>query len=327
MNPLKHKFLPISFGISLFGLFFSMWNVLDFTESFCFATTSCTLFAEFALLGISFWWIGVAFFTVTLILALFGLAYLGKLLAGAGVFLDFLLLCIMFYTMPCINCLIVGAIITVTFFSFCYEGQRKSLPFPKPWLLLPWALVFCMICGNIIMSHTKLWPLVGDNSAKIHVYFSTECSACAQLVRAQGNRTDIAWYPVQEDDNDLWQIKFLVKEIKEGTGFIDAYDKMHETDTQGNIYDIFSLSHWKLQFALWKNAAYVVKGGNGRLPFVEFQGLPSQLLKHQNTDSKNPVTLNQNERDTIDSLLGDIEALCGDDEVPCPEDDTQKAKP
>jgi len=317
MNPRKHKFFPISFGISVFGLFFSVWNVLDFTEAFCFSPASCTLFSEFAVFGISFWWLGVLFFTMMLFLALFGLAYFGKFLAEIGIVLDIILLCVMFYTMPCINCLIIGLAMASVYFSFCYEGQKRTLPMPKPPLLLPWAILFIMICGNISMSSARPWAISGNSDASIHVYFSTECSACATLIQSQGNRDDIAWYPVQVNDSDIWQVKFLFEEIKKGASIADAYMKMTKTDSSPDIFDVFSWAHWGIQFDLWKNATYVMRAGDTSLPFVEFHGAPSILLS-QKQEGKT-LAIEGKEQNAIDSLLGDVEAFCGDETEPCPE--------
>ena len=278
LKQVKYKFSPISFWISLFGLLFSIWNVLNFTESFCFTPASCLLFSEFAVLGFSFWWLGVLFFTMTLILALFGFTYWGSVLGRVGVFLDTILLFIMFYTMPCVSCLLIGLTIAAVYFAFCYEGRKKTQPLPKPLLLLPWAIIFIMVCGNIMMSYARPWAIVGNKEDSIHVYFSMECTACETLIDAQGNGEGISWYPVQEKDDDIWKVGFLVKEMENGTPFRDAYKKMREATHAIEISDIFSWSHWDFQFALWKNAAYVMKGGQQKLPFVEFQGLPSLLL-------------------------------------------------
>lgn len=326
MNPLKHKFLPVSFSISLLGLIFSAWNVFDFTESFCLTTSSCLLFSEFAVFGISFWWFGIVFFMSSLLLALFGFAFLGVLLGRIGVFFDFILLCVMFYTVPCSDCLIIGFMIALVYFSFLYEGRKKTLPIPKPFFLLPWSIVFIMICGNMMVSNIKPWAIVGENTSSIRVYFSTNCSACALLVKAQGNRPDIAWYPVQQNDNDIWQVKMLLEEMKNGVSFKDAYINMSETSSNFDIYDVFSLDHWSLQLELWKNAAYVMKSNTELLPFVEFQGVPSTLL-HESKNTKQydqmssgiTIDTDTQEQDNLDLLLGNIEAVCGDEAEPCDE--------
>lgn len=334
MNPIRLNFLPISFGISLFALFFCVWNILSFTEDFCFSTTSCQLFAEFAIMGISFWWFGAFFFTVTLFLALFGLIYFGKLFTGFGVFIDFILLCIMFYTMPCLNCLVIGFCVAGTYYAFCFEGQRKGMPWPRPLILFPWGIVYIMIVGNIFMSYAKPWALVVGEDVSIHAYFSTSCSACASLITSDGDRKDISWYPVQESDEDVWKVKRLQEELAKGIPFKVAYQNILLSQLDTDIRDIFSLSHWVLQFNLWKNAGYVAKSGGQVLPLVEFHGTPSQsdASRANSTgisnsgvillDGGQSSSLNNNSQSTTqstESILGIVTSKCGDEIEPCPE--------
>ena len=58
MNPLRHKFLPISFVIAVLGLFFSVYNILSvfLFEKVC--TDNCSVFANFTIMGFSLWWLG-----------------------------------------------------------------------------------------------------------------------------------------------------------------------------------------------------------------------------------------------------------------------------
>ena len=92
MNPLRHKFLPISFVIAVLGLFFSVYNILSvfLFEKVC--TDNCSVFANFTIMGFSLWWLGAVFFAGILILSLFGCAYVIRILTAAALFFDIFLL-------------------------------------------------------------------------------------------------------------------------------------------------------------------------------------------------------------------------------------------
>ncbi len=330
MNPIKHNFLPLSFFISLVGLLFSAWNVFDFSHEFCVLPSGCEVFVDFTLFGISLWWLGIAFCTVTLCLALFGKVSLGKLFSGIGVILDTGLIIVMIFSMPCSNCLVIGSCIALIHLAFYIDNRNKSLPFelPKPKLLLPWIVAFLMVLGNILMAQTNPWPVAGSYEDDVHVYFSFSCPACNELLMAQGEKDGVAWFPVQEGDEDAFAVKYLQGEMAKGVSFKQAYAQYQQEKPKADIFDVFNFEHWSIQFSLWKNAAHVMRAGKGSLPLVQYHGLPSHLNPQRTQeikityDSNNGLNIKTNEDglNVVDDLLGNVVGACNDEvEEPCPE--------
>ncbi len=318
MNPIKFKFLPLSFIISLFGLAFSAYNVFSSSDNSCIALANCELFIDFTVLGISLWWFGIIFFFITLIFALFGLVQFGKCFSGLGVVLDIFLLSIMLISAPCSNCLIEGTLIVLVYMAFYWDSRNKKVPtkIPSPFFVFPWLIMLIMVLGDVFTSYTKPWPLTGDPNAQIRVYFSTNCSACATLIDAQGDSDNILWLPVQEEENDVFNIRYMEEQMQAGLTFKEAYQKLKTEKPSANIYDIFSFKHWNIQLQLWKNSAYVMKSNKNTIPLVEFHGLPSMLLP----SVEKPQSFNNNPTQAVDDILGKVVGACGgEEEIPCPE--------
>ncbi len=323
MNPSRFKFLTFSFIFSLIGLCFSAWNVFDSQDPNCLMLTTCELFVDFTILGISLWWFGIIFFSITLILALFGFVKLGKFVTGIGTLLDTLLLLTMVVTAPCSNCLLEGLLIVIVYFSFYFDSRNKKLPLKIfiPPFVYPWLIALFMLLGNFMIFSTETWQLAGNPNASIRVYFSTSCPACETLIDASGDSDEIAWYPVQENDNDVWSIRYMQEQMKNGSTFKQAYQKLKNNQHEENILDVLSFEHWYIQVQLWKNAAHVMRAGKNALPMVEFHGLPSILLPQDQSYQQNynyQDSIND-QSNMINDILGNVAGACDDTtEIPCP---------
>ena len=98
--------------------------------------------------------------------------------------------------------------------------------------------------------------------------------------------TGASWFPVAEDERDIWIIHAMTRRIEQGQPLREAVEKARN-DIPGltEAPDIMALPSYRfglltpdmllLQFRLWKNRAHVLAAGSGRLPFVEFHGLPA----------------------------------------------------
>lgn len=305
MLPKKHVFYPKSFLISFLGFIFSTWNIVGASADYC-PTGSCTLFANFSILGISLWWFGAFYFAILLTLCLFGLARIAKPLTTFGLISDLILLLIMLFTIPCNFCVIIAIFIGLSYLSIRYETRKITHTFPLPKLLILWGLILIMVCGNIFINSIATWKLVPAKSTQnIQVYFSPSCEACTKLIQQQWDNPNIAWYPVQENEDDIWFIKFIQNAYENGDNLNEALMKSKSSPliAEASIFDCFSIEHWVLQLRLWRNAAHIMRSGQNNLPFIEYNGLPSTLT--------NTVPSTNNDTSPLNDILGTVDAFCG----------------
>ncbi len=304
------RFLFGPFAIAFFGLLFALWNLLGDTSALC-VTEGCSLFQDFTIAGYSLWWVGVIGFSVLLFPALLGFAKLGEVLAGLGVVADIFLLAIMLITAPCFNCLIIGLMLALAYVSFRHAATDRRTKRPFPILIGIWVVFFVVNAGGIVRESTTPWairaPSVeqgGKQNAPVHIYFSPSCSACRELVngiasqeRQSGQQAEAVWYPVAEDDKDIFVIIRMYQKVQEGKDLDVAMAEAREAFANKDVtfadrLTLLSPSNLLAQLRLWQNMAHVLAAGSSRLPFVEYRGIPSGLLGSANSSapaSRGPV--------------------------------------
>lgn len=290
------RFLFGPFALAFFGLLFALWNVLGDTSALC-VTEGCSLFQNFTIAGYSLWWLGVIGFAVLLIPALFGFAKLGEILAGLGLIADIALLAIMLITAPCFNCLIIGLLLALTYWVFRHAATDKRAKRSFPILIGIWTVFFVVNAGGILRESTTPWAIRapsieqgGIQNAPVHIYFSPSCSACRELVsgiasqeRQSGQQAPAVWYPVAEDDKDIFIIISMYQKVQAGKdldiAMAEARDEFAAKEiTFADRITLLSPSSLLAQLRLWQNMAHVLSSGSNRLPFVEYRGIPSGLL-------------------------------------------------
>ncbi len=298
------RFLFGPFALAFFGLLFALWNVLGDTSALC-VTEGCSLFQNFTIAGYSLWWLGVIGFAVLLIPALFGFAKLGEVLAGLGLTADIVLLAIMLITAPCFNCLIIGLMLAITYVAFRHAATDKRIKRSFPILIGIWTVFFVVNAGGILRESTTPWairaPAIeqgGIQNAPVHIYFSPSCSACRELVngiasqeRQTGQQAPAVWYPVAEDDKDIFIIISMYQKVQEGkdldVAMAEARDEFAAKDvTFADRITLLSPRSLLAQLRLWQNMAHVLSSGSNRLPFVEYRGIPSGLLDSGQSSSQ-----------------------------------------
>lgn len=284
MKPRGPLGLPLF--LALCGVLFSGWNAWDSASVPCLSA-GCALYQSFSVGGFSLWWVGVGAFSVLGLLALFGQAGPGRLVAGLGLVLDAGLLVIMALTLPCLACLVVALLLAATYAAFRHEVLAPARGMPiKPsrsWLLLAWGLLFVLNIGFLARDAVRPWSIEGpaDGTATVHVYFSPSCAACRQLVEGAPASGEIAWYPVAEEARDLAVVSALMRE-KDLKPFREAFTlALAAPDLPLTAY--MKPTMLRLQFRLWRNKAHALLAGSNTLPFVEFHGAPSVLLRRAPT--------------------------------------------
>lgn len=328
----EQRFLPLPFFLALAGILFSLWNLWGDASALC-VTEGCALFRDFSLAGISMWWLGVAGFSVLLLVAIPGFSGLGVALAGLGVALDCLLLAVMLVTAPCFSCLIIGLLLALTFASFRWasrQEQRLRVPASLSPLLAVWTLLFVVNAGGVVRDSVGPWELAGPSGqageaepAAVHIYFSPSCSACLTLARSyDAARAGAAvWYPVAENGRDLLIIDDISRRMDEGAPLGQALDAaLAAAPTQASAFALARPGMLWLQFRLWRNSAHVLNAGSPRLPFVEIHGLPAGLTSAPSAAPASgtvaPSSADSSSADHDLSFL-DVTAFCDGGDQPC----------
>ena len=282
----SHHPIFSSFFLSLLGALFSLWNALDAASVPCM-TTGCTLYQTFSLGGLSLWWAGVAVFLLLGLLALGGYGVAGRIVSGVALLVDCLLLLIMILTLPCLACLLEAALLAGCYYTF-RSGVDRSSGKRQPslsFLLGVWGVLFLLAFGLAVRGEVRPWAIQESKTMEgtpVRVFFSPSCSACRQLVTgiSEADSRRIIWCPVAEEENDLaiilnLQQRLAISDTALSTQFLSAL----ETESL-SVADMLRPSSLLLQFRLWCNQAHVLASGDGRLPLVEFMGVPSALIRN-----------------------------------------------
>ncbi len=266
----------------LAGLLFCLWVFFTGGRSLCL-TDGCVLFQDFRLAGISLWQAGAVLFAALLALTLLRLSRIALLLATLALAADVVLLCIMLFTAPCVNCLIVASLIALSFVTF--RRAKEPAPRERSPLLVLWSVLLIIDLGGVLRDLAEPWsPLESGSEASVQIYFSPSCPACRTLLEHADGLTDAAWYPVAENERDILVIAAMTKYLEKGLSMAKAVEEADESVpfvAEGESR--FSLSLLRpdrllLQVRLWRNHAHVLGAGSDRLPFLEFKGLPAFLM-------------------------------------------------
>lgn len=287
-------------AVCLAGLLFCLWVFFTGGRSLCL-TDGCTLFQDFRLAGVSLWQAGSVLFAVLLLLALLRLCRAALLLSACALAADAVLLCIMLFTAPCVNCLIVASFIALAFTTF-----RAALPSgrkERSLLLMLWSVLLVIDLGGVLRDLAEPWsPLESDSEASVQIYFSPSCPACRMLLARAGELEDAAWYPVAENERDILVIAAMTEQLKKGLSMAQAVEEADRSvpDDSGSEEHavvrpgLLRPGMLLLQVRLWRNHAHVLSAGSDRLPFLEFKGLPAFLAEPpapdaQDADAQTPA--------------------------------------
>ena len=324
----KNVFPALPAGICLTGLLFCLWVLNTGGKELCL-TSGCTLFQDLRLAGISLWHAGTVLFGLLLLLCLIRFTRVARALALVAVLADTILLGIMLFTAPCVNCLIVGMLIALSCFSLCRSENRSA----RPRLLMVWLIFLILDLGNAVHGLADPWSLTDNNDqASIQIYFSPSCRACQTLTTQSSHLENARWYPVPEDGRDIWIIHEMIRRMESGMSLAQAAEEARKAVPESPAFDQMQkyrlgLLHPEmllLQFRLWKNHAHVLAAGSDRLPFIEFLGLPAALVPSAAPKEENNHQASTPAHDAPESLLVpginmDVAGFCGGDDAPCAE--------
>lgn len=310
---------------SLAGLLFCLWVFFTGGRALCL-TDGCTLFQDFRLAGISLWQAGIVLFSVLLALALLRLSRAAHVLAALALAADAVLLGIMLFTAPCVNCLIVGSLIAVTYVAF----RSAVLPprSERSTLATLWIVLLVIDLGGVVRDLADPWtPLPVQNESSVQVYFSPSCPACRTLLAHEEELANAAWYPVPEDARDIWIIADMTERLKNGMPLAQAAAEARKAVPEAEAFEndasfrlgLLKPSMLLLQFRLWRNHAHVLAAGSDRLPFVEFKGLPAFLADPRPAPERGEKPSPEADAPVLTDIPGlGVAGFCdGESEIPC----------
>ena len=236
------------------------------------ATSGCALFRDSRIAGISLWWVGGAYFFLLAIVCLRGNRPLARLMAMVALFLDSVLLVVMFFTAPCFDCLVVAVFLGLTYYHLRSAGDGGWFVTPQsPSLLLP--IWFGLLLGNAVLAINEQLPLTSmgnSRSADVRIFFSPSCKACRAAILASGNAA--ALYPVEEKDGDIDSIIRLGALLKANVPMREALPR--SIDPNEPVPHLPFYERMLLSVQLVRNKAVVLRQGFRALPMIQINGMP-----------------------------------------------------
>ncbi|MDR2077058.1 MAG: hypothetical protein LBP61_09060 [Desulfovibrio sp.] len=235
------------------------------------ATSGCLLLRDLMVAGISPWWVGGVYFFLLAVFCLRGAWRLVWLLSRLALLLDAFLLLLMFFTGPCVNCLVAGIFFGLTAFAArpTPGGWFLETP-PQPLLLAFWLGLFL---GNVVLAFNESLPhLTLGNSARkeARLFFSPSCPACRDALAALG--PDVALYPIREQEGDLEAILRLSVLLDAQTPMAEAVARCR--DPGEPLPELSLLRGLWLRIQLLRNKSLILRQGVDSLPLIQINGLP-----------------------------------------------------
>ncbi|MDR0816297.1 MAG: hypothetical protein LBN28_02735 [Desulfovibrio sp.] len=315
-----------SLSIALLAAAFCIWSIFGNDINFC-VTTGCSLYQDFTLNGISLWLVGTGVFAVLALLSLVGAASLGRAVAGIALTGDICLLLLMALTAPCVSCLITALFFAASYMSFRHAEKRVvSISNPRrrrSLLLWVWALLFTINISAVVRAQIGIWPIIpADDEVTTRLFFSPACSSCQEAVTMLSGHVDVAFYPIGENDADIYKIAQMRELLDTGMNLAEALARSQEVQAPHG-FPSFSPDMLRLRFRMLRNKAHIFSAGAQSVPFFEYQGMPAALLmQKKQTGTLTPRGRGQDNlsRDGSDETLpldSSSKERCGAN-TPCP---------
>lgn len=276
----SHEIVTGALLLALLAAAFCVWSALGNEVNLC-VTAGCSLYQDSTVAGISLWWIGAGVFAVLCFLALLGAAHWGRTLAALALLGDVGLLLVMALTAPCISCLVVAVFFVLTYMSFrqAATARNRSGKAGRSLLVLVWGLLFIINLGAVARSQATVWPITDNHdSATVRMFFSPSCSSCREGVAILSGHVDVAFYPLAENDTDVYRVAQMIRLLDQGDSMAEAMTRSQDATAPGGLGSWSPDMIW-LRFRMLRNKAHVFVSGAQTVPFFEYHGLPSMLVK------------------------------------------------
>lgn len=264
----------VTFFFALLGLIWCGYVAFPTSNPMPCATSGCALFRDSKFAGISLWWVGGAYFFLLAVLCLKGNRHLARMLAMLALFVDAVLLIIMFLTAPCFDCLVVAAIMGLCYYSLkpASNGWFAGVNTAPSLLLSVW---FGLFLGNSVLAAHEQFPLhaIGNTrSSEVRLYFSPSCKACREAINSLGNTATL--YPIMENERDFDAIIRLSAMLKTNVPVHEAI--LRSIDESEPVPPLSFYERTVLALQLLRNKASLLRQGFRALPLVQVNGWPGE---------------------------------------------------
>lgn len=272
--------LTTPFLAALLATAFCVWSAMGNDVNFC-VTTGCTLYQDFSIGGISLWWFGTGAFTLLAACALSGQQGAGRWLAGLFLLGDIFLLALMALTATCVSCLVAAMFFALCYFLFSSQPRVKAGQQQKSrrsFLLWLWAALFIINLGFVARSQLDVWPILDESGdPRMRMFFSPSCPYCVEGLNALSGKVNVAFYPVAENNADVYRLAKMQTLLAEGMSIAEALGQSMET-TEPEGFEWLKPEIILLRFRLLRNKAHIFSSGSQSVPFFETKGLPADIL-------------------------------------------------
>lgn len=269
----RHLSIPWwGFLFALGGLVWCGWVAFPTGHpSPCFSS-GCSLFRDGRMGAVSLWWVGGACFFVLALLCLRGKRRAAYLLASLALFLDALLLLVMFFTAPCLDCLIVAAFFGLSCFALRPLPDGWFGAVPGRMILLPiWCGLFLANLAAVGNEALPRWAVANAGNTSMRIYFAPSCEHCRAALMAWGHTA--ALYPVAETDDDADAVLKLEALLLKGVPMAEALERCRNPEEP--LPPSAPFTRTLLSIRMLRNKAAVLKQGFQALPLIEINGMPS----------------------------------------------------
>ena len=281
----KPQLLMGPLALALLGMAFCLWSAFGNDINFC-VTAGCSLYQDFSIGGVSLWWLGMTAFAGLFLLALVGASAWGVVFSALALAGGVAVLLLMVFTAPCISCLVVAVFFALSFCAFrrAYADEERRGPQRHSLLLLIWMALFLVNVGVAVRSQNDVWAIndlvpneEGNIAPSVRMFFSPSCPSCRQGVEILSGKVDVGFYPVTESPEDLIKILAMRKHLDDGLSMAEALAQSQKAVRED--VSLWSPDAVWLRFRLLRNKAHIFLAGSRTIPFFEYHGLPSMLVR------------------------------------------------
>ncbi len=274
----------------LLGLSFCLHQALGINLAIGCASAGCQLTADFAILGLSLYWYGAAYFLALLILLLLGQNKYALILSALAVGVDVTLKAILAFLLPCSSCMVAGGLMFATFVFLAWP-YLKSVPTTvtqnRSVLLLSflWLLVFAPNATNLGREYLGPKPIYGSSDAPINIFFSPNCPSCKDMIEAvysTNSQGDASFFPVALTRQDRKDIRTLDFRLNNRTDFLNALNGCCSDEHPDEHPKARRTGDWKLFLMSYLNRQFLLSLGKYHVPV---------MISNQALSSRNHISL------------------------------------
>ena len=242
-------------------------------------TTGCSVYADYAFLGLSFYvWGAMAFGAATVCAGLDRFRPgLYTALAATLLLADVGFLAWQTAFMPCSSCLVVAALLALALWAgllFDASSGAGWLRRGAQVILVGWLALFCINATDAVREQLRPWPIHGDpETAQYEIWFSLTCPHCRETLQTILYTPEMAdlvvLYPVAKDDNDIDKFDLLYCGLEADVALDAALEESWDAEEcDAEDVDLTRGERLTLRLRLAWNKALLVRKGYTTVPVL-----------------------------------------------------------